>query len=128
MLFAGLSKTNKSATSLLFSSDLLSPSVLSGHNRSPNTCFSRGTTRLMSWTDEERYSFPLQFLVVSLSSYLSYPLLSFLGLEAYCLIKIIRHTGSFNFHRGTCAPSSCSLNSLSFLLQRTQSFVKLLPL
>ena len=40
---------------------------------------------------------------------LSPPLVStfvFLGLEAYCLIKILRHTGSVDFYRGTCAPSS----------------------
>ena len=106
-LFAGLYNTNKSATSLLFSNYLtlvlhsppsfllpqsfwqklssLSP-ALSGDNGSPDTRFSRGTTRLMSWPDVERYLRPLQFLVVSLLFYLSYPLLSFLGLEAYCLI------------------------------------------
>ena len=76
-LFASLGSTNKSAISLLFSSYLtlvlssppclflhlscylklcgrsgrnclLSPSVLSGYNRSPDTHFFRGTTRLMS--------------------------------------------------------------------------------
>ena len=94
MLFAGLGSTNKSAISLLFSSYLtlvlfsppcpllrfsfylkrrsgrfdsnclLSPSVLSGYNGSPNTCFSRGTMRLISWPDGERYLRPLQSLVV----------------------------------------------------------------
>ena len=43
----------------------LSPSVLSGCNGSPDTRFSRGTTRLMSWPDGERYLRPQQ----SLSSY-----------------------------------------------------------
>ena len=33
----------------------------------------------------------------------------FLGLEAYCLIKILRHTGSLDFYRRTCATSSRSL-------------------
>ena len=76
-LFAGLGSTNKSAISLLFSyyltlvlssppcpllhlscylklcgrsgrNCLLSPPVLSGYNGSPDTRFSRGTTRLMS--------------------------------------------------------------------------------
>ena len=64
---------------------------------------------------------PLQSLC-----YLSYPLFSFLGLEAYCLIKIFWHTGSLDFHRGTCAPSSRSLCSLSSSLQRTRPSVKLL--
>ena len=36
---------------------LLSP-VLSGYNGSPDTRFSRGTTRLMDWPDGEQYSRP----------------------------------------------------------------------
>ena len=39
--------------------------VLSGYNGSPDTRFSRGTTRLMSWPDGERYLLSLQSLVVS---------------------------------------------------------------
>ena len=110
-LFADLGSTNKSAISLLFSSYLtlamssppsfllpqtlwqiwqeLSPPVLSGYNGSLNTRFFRGTTRLMSWPDGERYLRPPQSRVVSLSSYFSYPLFSFLGLEAYCLIEVL---------------------------------------
>ena len=89
-LFAGLGSTNKSATFLFLLSDsrfvlatlssppsflllqtfwqdcLFSPPVLSGYNGSPGTRFSRGTTRLMSWPDGERYVCPLRFLVVSL--------------------------------------------------------------
>ena len=94
-LFAGLGSTNKSAISLLFSyyltlilssppcpllhlfsylklcgrsgrNCLLSPPALSDYNWSPDTRFSRGTTRLMSWPDGERYLRPLQSLVVSL--------------------------------------------------------------
>ena len=93
-LFAGFGSTNKSAISLLFSYYLtlvlssppcpflhlssylklcgrssrncfLSP-VLSDYNRSTDTHFSRGTTRLMSWPDEEHYLRPPQSLVVSL--------------------------------------------------------------
>ena len=45
---------------------LLSPPVLSDYNGSPDTCFSRGTTRLMSWPDGVRYLRPPQSLVVSL--------------------------------------------------------------
>ena len=75
-LFAGLGSTNKSAISLLFSYYMISlcprhpilfsifsftfifgrncflfPPVLSGYNGSPDTRFSRTTTRLMSWPD-----------------------------------------------------------------------------
>ena len=88
-LFVGLVSTNKSSIFLLFSSSLtlvlssppcpllhlsshlklcgrsgrnclLSP-VLSGYNGSLDTRFYRGTTRLMSWPDGERYLRPLQF-------------------------------------------------------------------
>ena len=94
-LFAGLGSTNKSAISLLFSSyltivpfsppcpllhlssylkfcgrsgrnGLFSPPVLSGYNGSPDTRFSRGTTRPMSWLDGVRYLRPPLSLVVSL--------------------------------------------------------------
>ena len=90
-LFAGLGSTNKSAISLLFSYYLTlvlssPPSFLLSQtlwqiwqklsslsscsvrhcNGSPDTRFSRGTTRLMSWPDGERYLHPLQSLVVSL--------------------------------------------------------------
>ena len=109
-LFTGLGNTNKSAASLLLSdsrsvssppSFLLSQtlwqiwqelsslsSVLSGYNGSPDTCFCRGTTRLTCWPDGEHCLHPPQSLVVS---FLSYPLLSFLGLETYCLIEVLRH-------------------------------------
>ena len=94
-LLAVLGGTNKSAIFLLFSSCLtlvlssppcpllhlssylkfcgrsgknclLSPPVLSDYNGSPDTRFSRGTTRPMSWPDGEHYLRPLQSLVVSL--------------------------------------------------------------
>ena len=45
---------------------LISYSVLSGYNGSPDIRFSRGTTRLMSWPDGERYLRALQSLVVFL--------------------------------------------------------------
>ena len=93
-LFAGLGNTIKFAISLLFSyyltlvlfsppcpllhlsshlklcgrsgrNCLLSPSVLSGYNGSPDTRFSRRTTRLMNWPDGRRYLRPPQPLVVS---------------------------------------------------------------
>ena len=59
----------------------LSPPVLTGYNGSPDIRFSWGTMRLMRWPDGERYSCPLQSHVVFFS-YLSYPILSFFGLEA----------------------------------------------
>ena len=39
---------------------LLSPSVLSGYNGSPDTCFSRKTMQVVSWPDGEHYLRPLQ--------------------------------------------------------------------
>ena len=45
---------------------LLSPTVLSSDNEFPNTGFSRGTTRLISWPDGERYLCPPQSLIASL--------------------------------------------------------------
>ena len=94
-LFAGLDSTIKSAIFLLFSyyltlvlssppcpllrlsfylklcgrsgrNCLLSPSFLLDYNGSPDTRFSRGTTRLMSWPDGVCYLCPLQSLVVSI--------------------------------------------------------------
>ena len=152
-LFVGLGSTNKSATFLLLSDSRSVLATLTSSLRFllpqclwkiwqelsslssfsirlqwvPGTRFSRGTTWLMSWPDWERHSYPLQSLVVSLL-YLSYPLFSFLGLEAYCLIKILRRTGSLGFHQKTCAPTSCSLCSVSSSLQRTRPTVKLLSL
>ena len=80
--------------------------------------------RLMSWPDGERYLRPLQSLVVSLlSSFVS----TLFRLEAYCLIEILGHIGSLDFHQGACAPSSC-LCSLSSSLQQTQPSVKFLSL
>ena len=112
-LFAGLGSTNKSAIFLLFFSYLtlvlssppypllhlscylklcgrsgrnclLSPPVLSDYNGSPDTRFYRETTRPMSWQDGARYWRLPQSLVVSLL----FPVVSSLGLEAYCLIEV----------------------------------------
>ena len=54
---------------------LLSPPVLSDYNGSPDTRFSRGTTRLMSWPDGERCLRPPQSPVVSLLLSLVFTLL-----------------------------------------------------
>ena len=45
--------------------ELFSLIVLSDCNESPDTRFSHGTTRLISWPDGERFSCPLQVYVVS---------------------------------------------------------------
>ena len=98
-LLAGLGSTNKSAISLLFSyltlvlssppslllplssylklsgRNFLPSPVLTDYNGSPDTRFSRGTTRLMSWPDGERYMCPPQPLVVSLLLSLVFTLL-----------------------------------------------------
>ena len=89
-LFAGLGSTNESSTSLLFLSDFRCPrhpvlssifpftsislaetifSLLLFYQAPmgpPDTRFSWGTTWLMSWPDGERYSCPVQSLVVCL--------------------------------------------------------------
>ena len=117
-LFAGLGSTNKSAISLLFSNYLtlvlssppcpllhlssypklcgrsgrncpLSPPVLSGYNGSPDTRFSRGTTRLMSWPAGVRYLRPPQSLVV----YLLLPLVS--------TTLVLSRTGGVLSHRNS---------------------------
>ena len=118
-LFAGLGSTNKSAIFLLFSyyltlvlssppcpllhlssylklcgrsgrNCLLSSRVLSDYNGSPDTRFSRGTTRLMNWPDGERYLHPPQSLVVSLVSTL-------ISRVHSCLFSESRHTVSSKF-------------------------------
>ena len=50
---------------------LLSSPVLSGYNGSPDTRFSQGTVRLMSWPVGECYLFPQQSFVVTLLSLVS---------------------------------------------------------
>ena len=62
--------------------------LLSGYHGSRDTHYLRTATRLRSWSGGVCYSCPLESLVVSLSSYLSYSLFCFLGLEEYCLNKI----------------------------------------
>ena len=53
-------------TSISVRNCFLSSPVPSSYNGSPDIRFSRGTTRLMSWPDGERYLFLQQSLVVSL--------------------------------------------------------------
>ena len=91
---------------------LSSPPVLSAYNGFPDICFFRETTQRMSWSDGERYSCPPQFFVV-FSPYLLYPLITFLGLEAYCFIEILQHTCSLGFqkHLQTLVPGHHSSHS-----------------
>ena len=107
---------------------LLFPPVLSGCNGSPDTRFSRRTTRLMSWTDGEHYLRSLQSLEVSL-------LLSLVSTFVFSQTGgVLSHwnssTRSFPrfFFQSTCAPSSRSLCALLSTMQRTQPAVKLLSL
>ena len=107
---------------------LLSPPVLLGYNGSRNTRFSPGTTRMMSWPDGERYLRPPQFLVVSLLLSLVSTLLFSRNEGVLSDLNSSTHRFPLDFHRGTCAPLSCSLCPLSSTLQRTQPSVKFLPL
>ena len=87
---------------------LLSPPVLSSYNGSPDTRFSWGTTRLMSWPDGERYSCPLQSLVVSfLRSLVSTLIFSRTG-------GILSHLSSLTHGLSQFPPRSwCSLVTLA---------------
>ena len=150
-LFAGLGSTNKSAISLLFSSCLtlvlssppclllrlssylklcgrfcrnclLSPSVLSDYNGSPDTHFSRRTTRPMSWPDGERFLRPPQSLVVSLlSSLVSTLVLSRTG-------GVLSHRSSLTHRfprfppRNLCSLVMLAVSSLIFAATDTAFF------
>ena len=151
-LFSGLDSTNKYAISLLFSyyltlvlssppcpllhlfsylklcgrsgrNCLLSPPVLSGYNVSPDTRFSRGTTRLTSWPDGERCLHPLQSLVVSL-------LLSLVSTLVLSRTEGVLSLPNILTHRFLRFPlrNLCLLCLLSFSLQWTQPSVRFLSL
>ena len=72
---------------------LLSHPVLLRYNGSPDTRFSPGTTRLMSWPDGQCYSRPLQALVVSLLSLVSTLLFSRTG-------GVLSHRNSLTHRQG----------------------------
>ena len=132
LLSAGLGSTNKSAISLLSDSrfvlsvflfTLNSLAGVAGYNGSPKTRFSRGTTRLMSWPDGERYSCPLHSHIVSL-------LLSLVSTLVFCRTRgVLSHLNSLT-HRFPRFPlrNFGSLCPLSSPLQWTQSSIKLLSL
>ena len=145
-IFAGLGNTNKSAISLLFFSYLtlvlssppcpllhlscylklcgrsgrnISRPVLSGYNGSPDTRFSGGTMRLMSWPYEERYLRLPQSLSVSLLLPLVFTFVFSRTGGVLSHRNILTHRFPRFPPRNLC-PSSCSLCPLSSSLQRTQ--------
>ena len=136
-LFASLGSTNKSAISLLLRLSfylnlsgrncLLSPPALSNYNGSPDTRFSRGTTRLMSWPDGERYSRSQQSLAISLLLSILPPFLFFRTGGVLSYLNSSTHRFPRFPPRNLC-PSLRSLCLLSSSLQRTQPLVKLLSL
>ena len=104
---------------------LLSPPLHSGYNGSSNNRFSRGTTRWLSWPDRERYSCPLQSLVV----FLLIPLVSSLLFSRTG--SVLPHPNSLSHSYSRCLPRNlCSFITLavfsSSLLQRTHPSFKLL--
>ena len=150
-LFAGLGNTIKSANFLLFFSCLTlvlsslpcpllhvscylklcgrsgrncpsSPPVLSGYNGSPDTCFSRGTTQLMSLSDGERCLRLPQSLVVSLPS----PLVSTLVLSrtggVLSLPNILTHRFPQFPLRNLCYLFMLAVSSLVFAAMDTAFF------
>ena len=143
-LFTGLGNTKKFAISLLLLSDfrfvllrlffylklsgrncLLSPSLPLGYNGSPDTHFSRGTTWLISWLDGERYSCPLQSLVVSLLL----PLVSTLVFSrTNALFKFLDTQVPSLSTEELVLPLHARVYSISSLLQWTQASAKLLSL
>ena len=148
-LFAGLSNTWKSATSLFLLSDcgsllatpfspssfLLLPLLqelsslsscsirlqwVSAHSFLPGNDAADELARRGALLVSSAIPCSLSCLIFRIHPHL------FFRLEAYCLVKILRPTGSLDFHRGTCAPLSRSLCSISSMLQRTQPTVELL--
>ena len=149
-LFAGLGSTNKSAISLLFSScltlvlfsppcpllrlsfylklcgrsgrdRLLSP-VLTNYNGSPDTRFSRGTTRLMSLPDRERYLRPSQSPVVSLLLSLVSPLVFSRTRDVLPLRSILTHRFPRFPLRNLCSLVMLAVSSLVFAAMDTAFF------
>ena len=150
-LSAGLGNTIKSAIFLLFSSYLTlilssppcpllhlfcylklcgrsgrncshSPPVLSSYNGSPDTRFSRGTTRLMSLPDGERCLCPPQSLVVSLLS----PLVSTLVFSRTGGVPFLQSILTHRFPqfplRNLCSLVMLAVSSLVFAAMDTAFF------
>ena len=127
-LFAGLNSTNKRATSLLLISD--SRSVLATLS-SLSSCIIRlqwvpGHSFLPGNNSADELARRGALLALSAIPCSLSPLISRIH---SCHISDWRRTVSskfFDFHRGTCAPSSCSLCSILSTLQRTQPTVRFL--
>ena len=150
-LFASLGSTNKSAISLLFSyyltlvlssplcpllrfssylklcgrsgrNCLLSPSVLSEYNGSPDTRFSQKMTQLMSWPDWMHYLRPPQSLVVSfLLSLVSTLVLSPTG-GVLSYRSILTHSFPQFPPRNLCSLVMLAVSSLVFAATDTAFF------
>ena len=150
-LFAGLGNTIKSAISFLFSSCLtlvlssppcsllhlssypklcgrsdgnclFSPPVLSGYNGSPDTRFSRGTTRLMSLPDGERCLRLPQSLVVSLLLSLVSTLVFSRTGGVLSLRSILTHRFPQFSRRSLCSLVMLTVSSLVFAAMDTAFF------
>ena len=93
---------------------LLSSTVLSDYNGSPDTRFSRGLTRLMSWPDGERCLRPLQSLVVSLLwSIVSTLVFSGTG-DVLSLRSILTHRSPQFLPRNLCCLVTLAVSSLVY--------------
>ena len=107
---------------------LLSPSALLGCNGYPDTRFSRGTTRLMSWSYGEHYFSPQQSLVVSL-------LLSFIFTLVFSRTGgVLSHLNFLTYRflqfppRNLCVLVMLAVFSLIFAATDTQPSFRLLSL
>ena len=100
----------------------LSLPVLSGYNGSPDTRFSRGTTRLISWPDGERYLRPPQSPVASLLL----PLVSTLVLSqtggVLSHLNFLTHRFSRFPLRNLCSLVMLAVSSLVFAATDTAFF------
>ena len=100
---------------------LLSPPVLSGYNGSPDTRFSRGTTRPMSLPDGERCLRLPQSLVVSLLPVISTLVLSRTG-SVLSHRSILAHRFPQFLLRNLCSLVMLAVSSLVYAATDTASF------
>ena len=100
---------------------VFSPPILFDYNRSPDTRFSRGTTRPMSWPDGMRYLRPPLSLVVSLLL----PVVSTLVLSRTGGVLSLRSSLTHRFPRFS-PRNLCSLCPLSSSLQWTPPSLRFL--
>ena len=101
---------------------LLSPPVLSGYNGFPDTRFSRGTTRLTSLPDGERYLRPPQSLVVSLLLFLVSTLVFSRTGDVMSLPNILTHRLPRLPLRNLCSVVMLAVLSLVFAAMDTVFF------